>query len=54
LFALFILRNCHDPPRRISKPGMWGELSGWVCSKLNTLKTGRWEFPNRPIGSETG
>ena len=27
---------------------------GRVCSKLNTLKTGHWEFQNRPIGSETG
>jgi hypothetical protein len=37
LFALFILRICHNPPRRISKPGIWGESFGRVCSKLITL-----------------
>jgi hypothetical protein len=40
LFALFVLRNFHNPPRRISKRGIWSKLLGWVCSKLTTLKTG--------------
>jgi hypothetical protein len=50
LFALFILRICHSPPKRISKPGIWGELLGWVWSKLTTLKTGHFVFQNRPLG----
>ena len=40
LFALFVLRNFHNPPGRISKRGIWGKLLGWVCSKLTTLKIG--------------
>ena len=37
LFAPFIFRICHSPPRRISKPRVWDEVLGSVCSKLITL-----------------
>ena len=43
LFALLVLWNCHNPPKRISKRGIWGKLLGWVCSKLTTLKIGHCE-----------
>ena len=43
LFALLVLWNCHNPPKRISKRRIWGKLLGWVCSKLTTLKIGHCE-----------
>jgi hypothetical protein len=38
LFALFILRNCHSPPRRFCKRRIWGESLDRVWSILNTFK----------------
>jgi hypothetical protein len=49
LFAFFILRICHSSPKRISKPGIWRELLGWVWSKLTTGKTGHFDFQNQPL-----